>query len=318
MLTALENETLTRTGPTTAMGRVFRCYWLPALLSRELPLPDGPPMRVKLLGEDYVAFRDSRGEVGVVEARCPHRGANLFFGRNEACGLRCVYHGWKFDVRGTCVDVPTSPPEIAARIMPKASLRALHVREWGDVVWVHFGEQAPAPPEFEFATVPPSHRFVSKKLQQCNWAQAVEGGLDTAHFSFLHAGVKNGEKVSLLETVSGTPPRGENEPPNVASFRWMANDPMPHFTVLDHAAGIVLGAARRTDGDERYWRVTQFLMPNHSLAPGSWPGGMQLGNTWVPIDDESCWIYCYAWNPDRPLTDDECTRLARGSGIFPA
>ncbi len=320
MLTAQDNTTLTRTGPTTAMGRLLRCYWQPALLSRELPEPDCPPVRVKLLGEEYVAFRDSRGEVGIIEPRCPHRGAHLFFGRNEACGLRCVYHGWKFDVGGRCIDVPTSPPEIAAKVMPKAHLRALQVREWGDVVWVHFGDgEQPDVPQLEFATVPPSHRFVSKKLQQCNWAQAVEGGLDTAHFSFLHAGVRDGEKVSLLETLPGaTPHRGENEPPNVASFRWMANDPIPQFTVLDHAAGIVLGASRATEGNERYWRVTQFLMPNHSLAPGSWPGGNQLANTWVPIDDESCWIFCYAWNPDRPLTDDERTRLARGAGIFAA
>jgi len=110
---------------------------------------------------------------------------------------------------------------------------------------------------------------------------------------------------------------GENEPPNVASFRWMANDGIPQFTVIEHAAGLVLAASRKTDGDDLYWRVTQFLMPNHSLAPGSWPGGNQLGNTWVPIDDHSCWIYCYAWNPDRPLTDDERERWQRGSGIFP-
>ncbi len=321
MLTATENETLTQTGSQTPMGRVFRRYWMPALLSRELPESDGPPRRLRLLGEDFIAFRDTTGEVGIVEPRCPHRGASLFFGRNESCGIRCSYHGWKFDVSGACVDVPTAAPEIAERIKPKAAIRALTVREQAGVVWAWFGDgPAPALPQFEFANVPASHCFVSKKLQQCNWAQACEGGLDTAHFSFLHAGVQNGERVSLLAAGPSPSPlaTGMNEPPNIASFRWMVNDAMPQFEIIDHAAGFVIGAARRTDCDDRYWRCTQFLMPNHSLAPGSWPGGMQLGNTWVPIDDTACWIYCYAWNPDRPLTDDETTRLAHGSGIFAA
>lgn len=326
MLTATENDLLTQTGSGTGMGRVFRHYWIPALLARELPAPDCPPLRLRLLGEDFIAFRDSSGKVGVVEPRCSHRGANLFFGRNENCGLRCAYHGWKFDVHGTCIDIPTLPTELAERTKPKAAIRALQVREWGDVVWVYFGaDAAPALPQFEFATVPPEHRYVSKKLQQCNWAQACEGGLDTAHFSFLHAGVSNapgsrGERVSMLQTLPGATVSGvagENEPPHIASFRWMANDGIPQFTVLEHAAGMVLCASRKTDGEDLYWRITQFLMPNHSLTPGSWPGGNQLANTWVPIDDTSCWIYCYAWNPDRPLTADERKQFAQGSGIFP-
>ena len=211
MLTAEDNRTLTLTGPGSPMGDVFRRYWLPALLSRELPEPDGPPLRVRLLGEDFVAFRDSDGNVGIVEPQCPHRGANLFFGRNEACGLRCVYHGWKFDVHGRCVDLPTLTPDVAERVRPKAHVRALQVREWGDVIWAYCGDdEAPDLPQFEFATLPASHRYVSKKLQQCNWAQVAEGGLDTAHFSFLHAGVRDGEKVSLLLAQPGAvpPPAG--------------------------------------------------------------------------------------------------------------
>src|SRR5512139_2136239 len=167
MLTAAENETLTRTGPDTPMGRVFRNYWMPALLARELPEPDCTPLRVRLLGADFIAFRDSQNRVGIVEPRCPHRGASLFFGRNEHCGIRCTYHGWKFDVHGRCVEIPTSPPEIAERMMPKAAIRALPVREWGDVIWAWLGAAAPPElPQFEFATLPAAHRFVSKKLQQ--------------------------------------------------------------------------------------------------------------------------------------------------------
>ena len=318
MLTAQENAILTETGPDAPMGAVFRRYWMPALLSRELPEPDCPPLRVKLLGEDFVAFRDSAGRVGIVAPRCPHRGANLFFGRVEDCGIRCAYHGWKFDVRGACVDIPTLPDAAARRLMPRAAVRALETAEFGDVIWAYMGPgEAPPLPRFEFGLVPPAHRFVSKKFQQCNWAQACEGGLDTAHFSYLHAGMRDGEKVGLTE-VAGRRSRGENEPPSLARFRWMAEDGRPEFTVLDHPAGLLLCAARQADAGATYWRMTQFLMPNHSLAPGNFPEDNNLGNTWVPHDDRSCWIFCYCWNPDRPLTDKETTALANGSGIFAA
>ncbi len=319
MLSAEDNAVLTQSGSETPMGKVFRCYWMPALLSRELPEPDCPPLRVKLLGEDFVAFRDTEGRVGIVEPRCPHRGANLFFGRNEECGLRCTYHGWKFDVDGSCVDTPTVPEDVARRLRPKACIRALQVREWGDLVWAYLGEgDAPELPQFEFATVPESHRFVSKKLQQCNWAQACEGGLDTAHFSYLHAGMRDGERVGLHQVRGSRFPRtqGDNEPPSIARFRWLVEDAMPQFTVLQHPAGLVIGAARQPDDDQLYWRITQFLMPNHSLAPGSFPENTNLGNTWVPIDDTSCWIYCYAWRTDRPLTDRERNGYDNGAAIF--
>lgn len=318
MLTAQENATLTQTGPDTPMGQLMRRYWQPALLSRELE-PDGAPKRIKLLGEDFLAFRDTDGRVGIVEPRCSHRGANLFFGRNEACGLRCAYHGWKFDTSGNCVEMPTAPPAVAENILSKAAIRALQVREWGDCIWAYMGDgEAPALPHMGFAMAPASHRFVSKKLQQCNWAQAAEGGIDTAHFSYLHAGVRDGERVGLNVIHNMAPPEGENEPPNIASFRWMIEDSSPRFTIQEHAAGFVIGAARRADEEQTYWRMTQFLMPNHSYAPGNFPGFNQLANTWVPIDDESCWIFCYAWNPDRPISDRERERFAAGSGIFAA
>ncbi|HIG42689.1 MAG: Rieske 2Fe-2S domain-containing protein [bacterium] len=312
MLTQEENQLLTQTGPETTMGVVFRRYWQPALLSRELEV-DGAPQAVKILGEDFVAFRDSDGEIGVVEPRCPHRGANLIFGRNESCGLRCAYHGWKFDKSGNCVDLPTSPDKIADKTKPKAAIRALKVQEWGDMVWVFFGEDAPPLPQMEFALLPESQRFVSKKLQQCNWAQAVEGGIDTAHFSFLHANISDGERVALL------PSEGRNEPAALARYRWLIEDSMPHFTVLKHDAGLTMCASRTTDDeDQLYYRLTQFMMPNHSLAPNSFPGEMHQGNTWVPIDDHSCWIYCFAYHPDRPLTDQERRTYASGMGIFAA
>jgi nitrite reductase/ring-hydroxylating ferredoxin subunit len=260
--------------------------------------------------EDFIAFRDSDGKVGIVEPRCSHRGANLFFGRNEQCGLRCAYHGWKYATDGSCIDIPTASSDLAEKIKPKAAIRALKVQEYGDIIWAHFGKGDSAVPKFEFAELPADQRFVSKKFQQCNWAQATEGGLDTAHFSYLHANIDGAEKAPLL------PSKGTNESPYTARYRWLIEDGSPRFDVLKHASGLLLGAARNADNDQLYWRVTQFLMPNHSLAPNSFPGDMNQGNTWVPVDDHSCWIFCFAYHVDRPLTHEERERLAAGSGIF--
>ena len=318
MLTVEENAMLTQTNPKTPMGEVFRSYWQPTLLSRELPRNDCPPVRVKLLNEDFVAFRDSEGKVGIVSPRCPHRGADLFFGRNEQCGLRCVYHGWKFDIHGNCIEVPNAEASVAERLKKRATIRSLPTQEWGDIIWAYMGTgEPPELPQFEFAKVPPEHRFVSKKFQQCNWAQACEGGLDTAHFSFLHAGMNEGERVGLHQIgMTKEKRQGQNEPDRLARFRWMIEDPAPRFTVLEHDAGLLLCAARNSDTDNSYWRMTQFLMPNHSLAPGNLPDDNNVGNTWVPVDDESCWIFCFCWNPDRPLTEKEKNAMASGSGIF--
>ena len=306
MLTRAQNETLTRTGPGTAMGDLFRRFWMPVLLSRELDAADGPPKRVTLLGEDLLAFRDSTGRVGLVEARCPHRGADLFFGRNEDCGLRCAYHGWKFDVNGDCLDIPTMPKDGATydSLLARVKIAAYPTREWGDYVWAYLGpaEAMPPLPQMDFAAVPPAHRYVSKQLQECIWAQAAEGAVDTAHVSFLHTAV------------------GDEPPPGVpASYaeqlRWMKADGTPRYTVVPHAAGLIMAGARHGDAGDTYWRIAQYLMPNHSLAPGGGAADVNHGQTWVPIDDESCWVYTYSWHPDRPLSEAERAAYARGGAI---
>lgn len=319
MMTAEDNALLTQTGPDTLMGRTFREYWIPCLLSREIEEPDCAPIRLKILGESFIAFRDSEGKAAIVSPRCPHRGADLFFGRNEDCGIRCAYHGWKFNARGECIDIPIATPEVAERLKPRAGIRALHTAEAGDVVWGYFGDgDPPELPDFEFMNVPDSHRYVSKKLQQCNWAQAVEGGLDTAHFSYLHAGISDGQKVGLHQAGPGEPHWTQhNEPDRHKTFRWLIEDGAPRFTILPHDAGMLLCAARTADDDQLYWRMTQYLLPNHSLTPGNAPGDTALANTWVPIDDESCWIFCYAWHPEREIAEKERSRLSHGSGLFP-
>ena len=309
MLTQAQNEMLTRTGPGTAMGALFRRFWAPVLLSRELAEPDGPPVRVTVMGEDLIAFRDSAGRVGLVEPRCPHRGASLFLGRNEECGIRCAYHGWKFDVQGACLEIPTMARDAPTyeHLRARAGIVAYPTREWGDCIWAYLGpaEAIPPLPDLEFALVDPAHRYVSKKLQECNWAQSAEGAVDTAHFSFLHAPVGEGAMARL-------------PPGYVEQVRWMQADGAPRYTVVEHEAGLILAGARHADDGETYWRIAQYLMPNHSLAPGGMAGQTYHGQTWVPIDDVSCWVFTYSWNPERPLGESERAAYERGAAVHAA
>ena len=192
MLSREQNDMLTQTDPGTPMGEYFRRFWQPVALVEELREADGPPVRVNIMGEELVAFRDSDGKVGLIDARCPHRGAHMFFGRNEDCGLRCVYHGWKFDRHGKAMDLPNVPAD--SNLHKTVRTKAYPVREFGEIVWAYLGPaadrlpggQLPELPQLEFAILPPSQRYVTKQLFECNWAQIMEGDLDTAHFSFLH------------------------------------------------------------------------------------------------------------------------------------
>ena len=165
MLSKTDNELLTRVGPGVAMGETLRQYWMPALLSTELPDADGAPLRLRLLGEDLVAFRDSSGRVGLVANNCPHRGASLFFGRNEEHGLRCVYHGWKFDLTGACLDMPNEPAE--SNFKSKVRLTSYPCRERNGLVWAYMGPlaQPPALPELEWNLVPENQYYMTKRVQ---------------------------------------------------------------------------------------------------------------------------------------------------------
>ena len=190
-MTQEENELLTRVGPATPMGNLFRRYWMPALLSRELPEPDCSPVRVKLLGERFVAFRDSSGRVGLVDEFCAHRRASLFLGRNEERGLRCVYHGWKYDVEGRCVEQPTESEE--SNFTDKIRLKACITAEMGGLVWAYLGpqEKIPPAPKFEWTQAPENRRLVTKVWTECNWLQAVDGNFDAFHAGYLHRNLTN-------------------------------------------------------------------------------------------------------------------------------
>ncbi len=299
MLSVEDNNMLTNTDPGTPMGELFRRYWIPALLSEELLKPDCPPIRVKLLGEELLAFRDTNGKVGLIDEYCPHRLVSLYFGRNEECGIRCVYHGWKFDVEGFCVDMPSEPPK--SNFKDAVKIKSYPCEERGGIVWTYMGppEHKPPLPEMEWAMVPESHRFVTKRSQVCNYFQALEGGIDPAHVSFLHRGDIGG--IGFSEGSS-------------KSEEYLKKDTAPVFECEETDFGVLIAAKRKIDKDQSYCRITQFLMPWYNFVPpfGDAPRG---GHAFVPIDNENCYNYTFTWHATRPLTEEELEREKSGAGI---
>jgi len=298
MLSAELNALITHTNRGAPMGDLFRRFWLPVIHPDELPAPDCPPVRTRLLGEDLVAFRDSNGDVGLVGAFCPHRRAPLFFGRNEECGLRCVYHGWKFDTSGTCVDLPSEPAE--SNFKDKVRLKAYPTQEWGGVIWTYLGppEHMPErPPLMEWGLVPPWQRRVVKNFQECNYLQALEGDIDTAHVSYLHQNFKP-------------------DPRNAGVVRSEGRvDKAPKLMVLNHQAGFAYGGRRNVDAGGFYWRVTQFLWPTFAFIPAySWP---KTCTYTVPVDDHHCFRFSFTYNIEAPLPDDARSWITAGDGLGP-
>jgi phenylpropionate dioxygenase-like ring-hydroxylating dioxygenase large terminal subunit len=298
MLTQEQNQQLTRTGPGTLVGDLFRRYWLPALNAWELPEPDCPPVRVRLLGEPLVAFRDTQGRIGLLDEFCAHRGVSLWFGRNEECGLRCAYHGWKYDVTGQCVDLPSEGGDGPMR--KRMRLKSYPCLELGGVIWTYMGPPAlrPEPPGIEWAHVPPERRYVSKRLQECNYLQAMEGGIDSSHVSSLHSGELDTDVLH-----KGT--KG-------ASYQ---ADTRPKFEVLESPGGLVIGARRNAEPGRYYWRVSQWIMPWYTMIP---PYGEHAlhGHAWVPIDDQRCWAWSMSHHPTRPLSKTEWEAIRSGQSIY--
>ena len=191
MLSVEDNELVTNTDGGTPMGELFRRFWLPVALSEELPGPDCIPIKLKIMNEDLIAFRDSDGKVGLIDAFCPHRGAPMFFGRNEESGIRCVYHGWKFDVTGQCVDLPNTPE--GDTFKNKLTTIAYPTFEAAGLVFAYMGpkDKQPPMPDFDFGKVPMENVYVTKFRLECNWLQATEGDFDPSHAVFLHSTLDN-------------------------------------------------------------------------------------------------------------------------------
>ena len=302
MLSATDNAYLNTSEPNTPMGNYLRCHWHPVALSEEVAKPDCAPIRLKVMGEDLLLFRDSKGNTGLIEPFCAHRGADLFFGRNEECGIRCIYHGWKYDIHGNCIDMPNVPKEAAYH--GKIKIKAYPTQEFADMVWAYMGPPDIQPfevPQLEAGLVPPSHRYVTKRLVECNWTHSMEGALDTAHFSFLHM---------------PAPAFRKDDSSNIAAdesrIRWLRNDPAPRFKIIDHEVGFLIGGARNADPGDHYWRLTQYMLPTHSITPSAMPNETYYGYSWVPIDDHSCWMYVYAWHPDQAISDEERKKYIKG------
>jgi nitrite reductase/ring-hydroxylating ferredoxin subunit len=272
MLNTEDNELMCRVGPGTPMGNLMREYWIPALLPSELPSPDCPPIRVRLLGENLIAVRVTSGKVGLFDNFCPHRGTSLFYGRNEEEGLRCVYHGWKYDVTGQCVDMPSEPPR--SNFKEKVRTRAYPCVERNGIIWAYMGDRETPPPLPDLAPNLSPECRVWKRLEECNYMQALEGDIDTVHQTFLHAG-----HVKPEDTLKRS---GDWL---VTMQRWI------DMEVRDLEAGATYAGIRPVpDEDNTYWRIGHFLLPFYTFNA---PGILTKKNSciaWVPVDDENTMV----------------------------
>ena len=266
MLSITDNDLVCRVGPGTPMGELMRQYWIPALRSNELKT-DGGPVRLMLLGEKLIAFRDSEGRVGVIDHECPHRCASLFYGRNEEGGLRCAYHGWKFDVHGSCLDMPNVPPQLDFKAKIRA--KAYAVRERGGVIWTYMGSgAAPSLPKILANLLPEDAVDFTIFQRECNWLQALEGDYDTSHVGFLHGGMR-----TLADYRADDPQR----------FGTINRAPV--YEVVEREWGMMYAAIRPAEAGQDYWRVGQFVFPFWSITPSS-PFTERVGmRAWVPMDD---------------------------------
>jgi phenylpropionate dioxygenase-like ring-hydroxylating dioxygenase large terminal subunit len=299
MLSREQNELLTHVGPGTAMGRTLRSYWMPALLSAELPAPDCDPVRVRLLGEKLVAFRDSNGQIGLLDELCPHRLASLYFGRNEECGLRCIYHGWKFDVSGQCTEMMNEPPE--NDFSHKVHATAYPTVELGGVVWAYLGppERTPPLPRFAWTQAPEARRHVTKVIQECNWLQGLEGGIDTSHAPILH------------RLISETSTRGGFKPSNP-----FVRGKAPQLVVDLTDYGYQYAGLRPLGETEMHIRTYQFILPFHQIRPSKSESGLALdaGHCWVPMDDGTTMVFNWSYCPDGDLSEEDRMERSLGNG----
>ncbi len=286
MITREQNELLSRVEGAAPMGQLMRQHWLPLCMSEEVAERDGAPVRARLLGEDLVAFRDSNGRLGVLDEFCPHRGASLSFGRNEECGLRCLYHGWKFDVEGNVVDMSSEPPGSA--MLKAVKQKAYPAREAGGFVWIWMGDKARMR-EFEppaWAPKPDIKYAIVKMHAACNWAQVLEGSIDSAHSSSLHSTEMPAQQVDSAKATKTHWPRP-------------SNDKAPKLQFQPTSYGFRYAAIRKpilNPEVNQYIRTTLFIAPFTVLIPPN--DQYNLAQMLVPLDDVNTMFYWIAWHPD--------------------
>jgi phthalate 4,5-dioxygenase len=278
MLSAQDNELLTRVGPEAAMGRLMREFWMPACLSSEL-VADGAPVRLLLLGEKLIGFRDSSGKAAILDHLCPHRCASLFFGRNEQNGIRCAYHGWKFDADGNCVDMPNVPPHL--QFADRVKAKAYPTREAGGLVWIYMGQRDTPPPlpAIEALTLPQEQINIRVHMRECNWLQSMEGDIDTSHFGFLHVGMVKPDQFD---------PADDN--------RWAIINRDPEYHVREMEYGAMYGAYRPAGPGRYHYRFAHFLFPCFTLTPDGNIADMIQTTFSVPMDDHHTMVFNLSWD----------------------
>lgn len=296
MLTPQENDLLCRVEGDAPMGQLMRRHWLPVCLREEVSEPDGAPVRSRMLGEDLVVFRDTEGRVGVMDEYCPHRRASLVLGRNEDCGLRCLYHGWKMDVQGNVLEMASEPG--ASALVEKVKHKAYPTHEWGGVVWAYMGPADTMPAFTPPAWAPTADARVSiaKVVIPCNWAQVLEGAIDSAHSSSLHSSDMVPARVGGAEA-------------NEKNWLRPSTDKAPRMQVQRAGYGFRYAALRRPIKDAAthdYVRATVFVAPSTALIP---PNNLyNVANVNVPMDDTTTAFYFIAWGHPTQTPEAESWR----------
>ena len=290
MTNATESLELTRVSQGTVMGGLMREYWLPAMASAEVKA-GGDPVRLLLLGEKLIAFRDAAGKVGVLDHRCPHRCASLFYGRNEGDGIACVYHGWKFAADGSCLSQPNLPPH--QEFKDKVHAKTYQVQERAGLIWVYMGArvQAPPLPAIEATLLPDADVTIMFCQRECNWLQALEGDIDTSHFSWLHV--------------------GSVKPDQVQDDNWVKYQVMhraPEYHVTDTDWGTMYCAMRPAEDDQTYWRFAHFGFPFWTWVPQGPFVDRVTARAWVPMDDTHTMFVSLVWkqaSQTKPLANGQ-------------
>jgi phthalate 4,5-dioxygenase len=303
MLTTEENDLLCRIEGDAPMGQLMRRHWTPVCLIEEVSEPDGAPVKARAFGEDLVVFRDTEGRVGVMDEYCPHRRVSLVYGRNEDCGLRCLYHGWKMDVQGNVIEMVSEPA--ASTMAQKVKHKAYTTKEWGGLVWVYMGPQD-AIPEFTPPAWAPTAEIrvsIAKVLIPCNWAQILEGAIDSAHSSSLHSSDFVPARVGGAEATSKN---------------WLrpSTDKAPRMQIERTSYGFRYAALRRpitNAATHDYIRSTVFVAPATALIP---PNNLyNVANINVPMDDTSTAFYFIAWGDPKTTPETETWRVFLGQQV---
>lgn len=297
MLSKVQNDLITQTGPDTPGGRFLRSYWQPIAAAEEMPA-GGAPLPIRIMGEDLVLFRDDKGRLGLIGQFCPHRGTDLSYGRVEDGGLRCLYHGWLFDIAGNCIDQPAEPHD--KKFCQKVRHVGYPVQEKGGAIWAYMGEgEPPLIPDFEFLTAPEPNRLTFRVIQQCNWLQGLESSTDPAHTTYLH------------RRPPGTP--SVRSGGDVAALR--GNDP-PQIDIEHTDFGTRIFALHNSPNGRKYLRINNYVYPCGATPSTSGGEGGYQGRWYVPIDDHSHCRFEFFYRHSEPL-DKKRLRQNRAENVGP-